>query len=130
MADIFKDILPSIMQTKVNVLTNEADYVPFVVNRALSFHYDCIFHANKMNILPNTNKRMQYDYYLNSLRAYKRPFRKWIKDDANDDLTAIMEYYGISRAKARDVLVLLDDGQLSEIKKNLYKGGLTNDQRK
>lgn len=128
MTDIFKDILPSIMYTKVDVLNKESDYVPFVVNRALSYHYDCILHSNRMNILPNTDKKMQYHYYLNSLRGYKRPFRKWQKNDANDDLIAIMEYYGCSLLKARERIVLLNDDQLSEIKKSLYKGGLTNDQ--
>ena len=130
MADLFKDIIPSIMQTKINVLEKESDYVPYVVNKALSFHYDCIFHANRMNFYPNVDKRMQFAYYINSIRSYKRPFRKWHKAETDEDLTSVMEYYGFSLSKAREVLVLLSDSQLSIIKKNLYKGGLTNDKHK
>jgi hypothetical protein len=130
MAEIFKDILPSIFQTKVDVLQNEEDYVPFIVNKALSFHYDCILQSNMMNILPNTDKRMQYDFHLNTIRSYKRPFRKWHKAETNEDLTSVMEYYGFSLSKAREALVLLNDSQLSLIKKNLYKGGLTNAEHK
>jgi hypothetical protein len=130
MADLFKDIIPSIMQTKKDVLEKESDYVPYVVNKALSFHYDCILQSNMMNILPNTDKRMQYDFYLNTIRSYKRPFRKWHKAETNEDLTSVMEYYGFSLSKAREALVLLNDSQLSLIKKNLYKGGLTNDEHK
>jgi hypothetical protein len=130
MADLFKDIIPSIMQTKTDVLEKEGDYIPHVVNKALSFHYDCILHANMMNILPNTDKRMQYTFFLNSIRSYKRPFRKWHKHETNEDLTSVMEYYGFSLSKAREAMVLLTDSQLSMIKKNLYKGGLTNDEHK
>lgn len=130
MADLFKEIVPSILQTKQDVLDNENDYVPYVVNKALSYHYDCILHSNQMNILPNTDKRLQYAYYLNSVRSYKRPFRKWHKTEANEDLTSVMEYYGFSLSKAREALVLLTDSQLSMIKKNLYKGGLTNAEHK
>jgi hypothetical protein len=130
MAELFKDILPSIFQTKVDVLQNEDDYVPFIINKALSFHYDCILQSNMMNILPNTDKRMQYDFYLNTIRSYKRPFRKWHKAETNEDLTSVMEYYGFSLSKAREALVLLNDSQLSLIKKNLYKGGLTNAEHK
>lgn len=130
MADLFKDIIPSVLQSKIDVLEKESDYVPYIVNKALSFHYDCILHANRMNILPDTDKRMQYTFFLNSIRSYKRPFRKWHKYEADEDLTNVMEYYGFSRTKAREAMVLLTDSQLSEIKKNLYKGGLTNDEHK
>jgi hypothetical protein len=130
MADLFKDIIPSLMQTKKDVLEKESDYVPYIVNKALSFHYDCILQSNMMNILPNTDKRMQYDFYLNTIRSYKRPFRKWHKAETNEDLTSVMEYYGFSLSKAREALVLLNDSQLSLIKKNLYKGGLTNAEHK
>lgn len=130
MADLFKDIVPSILQTKKNVLDNENDYVPYIVNKALSYHYDCILQANLMNILPNTDKRMQYAFFLNTIRSYKRPFRKWHKHETNEDLTNVMEYYGFSYSKAREALVLLTDSQLSIIKKSLYKGGLPNDERK
>jgi len=47
--DLFKDIIPSILQTKKCVINDEIDqkdYVPFVVNRALSYHMDCILYAN------------------------------------------------------------------------------------
>jgi hypothetical protein len=48
---------------------NKKDYVPFVINKALSFHYDCIMIANEMNKLPNTDKILQYHYYLNKIRS-------------------------------------------------------------
>ena len=128
MTDLFKDILPSIMQNKKNVLENEKDYHAFVVNRALSFHYDTTLQANEMNRFPNLPGTMQYHYLLNTVRGYKRPFRKWEKRETIDDLEAVKEYYNYSYEKAKDVLVLLDATQLEEIRKAIHKGG-TNDSK-
>lgn len=124
MSDIFKDIIPSILQTKKNVLENSKDYVPYVVNKALSFHYDCVMYANQMNMVPSLDSDLQYHYYLNSVRSYKRPFQKWHKFEKNEAIEAIKEYYGYSSDKAKATLEILSDEQIEIIKKNLYKGGL------
>ena len=126
MTDLFKEIIPSILQTKKPVITsdNERDYIPFVVNRALSFHYDCIMQANAMNLAPNADRKLQYDYYLNSIRSYKRPFQKWHKRETVENLEAIKEYFKYSNEKAKEALTVLSDDQIAEIKKKLDKGGL------
>jgi Bacteriophage clamp loader A subunit len=128
MTDLFKDIIPSILQNKKYVLDNEKDYNAYVVNKALSQHYDTVLQANQMNLLPNLSGTMQYHYLLNKVRGYKRPYQKWVKRETTEDLEAIKEYYGYSNDKARDVMVLLNDAQKQEIKKRLYKGG-TNDSK-
>lgn len=79
MADLFKDIVPSILQTKKDVLDNEKDYAAFVVNRSLSYHMDCILYANQMNINHGLPKKLQYQYLLQSVRPIKRKFEKWQK---------------------------------------------------
>jgi hypothetical protein len=124
--DLFKDIIPSIQQTKKVVVTaeNERDYVPFVVNRSISFHLDMVMDANQMNMLPSTDPLLQYHYLLNKVRGYKRPFQKWQKRDTVENLDAVKEYYNYSNEKAKEVLSILSDTQIAEIKKNLYKGGL------
>lgn len=123
MTDLFKEIIPSILQTKKNVLTQESDYVPFVVNRALSFHYDCILQANEMNRYPNTSKRMQYDYLMSSVRGYKRRYQPWMKRESDSNIELIKEYYGYSYAKAKEVLHLFTEEQLQRISEMLDKGG-------
>ena len=128
MSDLFKDIIPSILQNKKDVLDDEKDYHAFVVNRALSFHYDCVLQANEMNKYPGLPATLQYQYLLNTVRGYKRPFRKWEKRETIDDLEAIKEYYNYSNEKARDALVLLDATQLETIRKAIDKGG-TNDSK-
>jgi hypothetical protein len=121
--DVFRDLIPSILQTKKNVLENEKDYPAFVVNKAISFHYDCVFQANQMNQYPSLSNNMQYQYLLNSIRGYKRPFRKWEKRETIENLEAIKEYYNYSNEKAKEALVLLDATQIEEIKKAINKGG-------
>ena len=126
--DVFKDLIPSILQTKKNVLEEEKKYPAFVVNRAISFHYDCVMQANEMNKYPNLPGSMQYSFLLNSIRGYKRPFRKWEKRETIDDLEAVKEYYNYSNERAKEALVLLNATQLEEIRKAISKGG-TNDSK-
>jgi len=128
MTDLFKDILPSILQNKNNVLEDENDYNAYVINKALSFHYDCVLQANEMNKFPSASGTMQYQYLLNSIRGYKRPFRPWQKRETIENLETVKEYFGYSNEKAKEVLVLLDANQIEEIKKAIHKGG-TNDSR-
>ena len=124
MSDLFKDIIPSILYTKNHVLENDKDYAAFVVNRAISFHYDCVLQANEMNRFPSLPVNMQYQFLLNSIRGYKRPFRKWEKRETIENLDAVKEYYNYSNQKAKDALVLLDATQIETIKKEINKGGI------
>lgn len=132
MTDIFKEVIPSILQNKKHIINedNEGDYVPFVVNKALSFHRDCVLYANEMNKLPNTDKLLQYQYLINSVRGYKRPFQKWHKRDTIENLDAVKEYYNYSNEKAKEALSVLSDDQLNDIKKKLFKGGLNEKHRR
>lgn len=130
MPDIFKDFIPSILQTKKNVIDttdDEKDYVPFVINRALSFHLDCILQANEMNIYPSLDKKLQYQYLINIIRSWKRPFQKWIKQEKISDLEVVKEYYQYSNEKAKEALKLLTSDHINEIKRRLNKGGINND---
>lgn len=129
MSDLFKDIIPSILQTKKNVVDNEKDYIPFVVNKALSFHYDCVLIANEMNKVPNTDGILQYHFLLNKVRGYKRSYQKWHKRETIEDLDAIKEYFNYSNDKAKEALTVLSNDQINEIKSKLNKGGL-NDKSK
>jgi hypothetical protein len=119
MTDLFKDIIPSILQTKTDVLVDgvsEKVYAPFVVNKALSYHADCVLYANEMNANYMLDVKMQYDYLRHSVRSKKRPFNQWIKKEKESDLEAIKLYFGYSTRAARDVLSVLSEGQLKFIR--------------
>ena len=75
-------------------------YPPYIVNRCLSGHLDCILFVNQMNLHHHIDKDMQYSFYLNSLRKKKRfsPGRK----DKVTDLESVKKYYGYSNEKASE----------------------------
>lgn len=117
--------MPSILQTKTHCLYNEQDerqYPHFVVGRALSQFADCVFYANAVNYYPNLDNRLKYDFLLNTVKPYRRPFQKWAKKVEPIDLEVVKEYYGYSDAKALDALKVLTDEQISHLKKELEKG--------
>lgn len=124
MADLFKDIVPSILQTKKDVLDNEKDYAAFVVNRSLSYHMDCILYANQMNINHGLPKKLQYQYLLQSVRPIKRKFEKWQKATNIKDIEYVKEYFGYSNEKAKEAMRLLSNEDLQIIKNKLDKGGV------
>ena len=124
MADLFKDIIPSILQNKKNVLEDEKDYNAFIINKSLSFHYDCILPANQMNIHHVVDNKLQYHFLINTIRPYRRPFQKWLKAEKVENLECVKEYYGYSNEKAKAALEVLSEEQIITIKKELNKGGM------
>lgn len=127
MADTFKEVIPSILQTKQDVLRDEIDeksYQPFLVNRGLSYHVDCILHANLMNMSGSLDKKLQYHYLLNSIRPMKRKFQSWQKAEKVDDLECVKLYFGYSNNKAKEALRILSEEQIAEIRRKTDKGGV------
>lgn len=129
MADVFKDILPSIMVTKEDVLKVEKDYHAFVINRALSYHYDCIIRANQMNINHHLSGKLQYLFYINTIRPWKRPFQKWHKREKVQNIGVIKEIYQYSDEKAKEALLLLTEDQIEHLRDRVSKGGTVNGSR-
>jgi hypothetical protein len=96
----------------------ERDYIPFMVNRGLSFSPDTVLYANEMNRLPFTERRMQYDYLYASVRRRKR-FDKWVKPEEKDEelVQSVMARYGIGRKRADEYISLLDQEAREKILK-------------
>jgi hypothetical protein len=120
------EFVKAVTYTKENLLednpANIAGYVPFLVNKALSYHADTIMYANEMNRHWELPKEAQYLFLLNTIRKSKR-FAKWVKKTSSDDLEAVQKYYGYSRQKAEQALLLLTEAQLAQIRQALDTGG-------
>ena len=101
---------------------SEKSYNPFMVNRSLSYHYDTVLLANEMNQRAFLDKKLQFDFLINTVRKKKR-FAKWKKPESSDDLEVVKEYYGYSNEKARTVLPLLNSDQMGQLKQRIFKGG-------
>ena len=121
-----KDYLYSINQSKKNILDDDPNavrkYPPYVVNRCLSSFTDTVLYANEMNKNSHLPNKMQYDFFLNSVKPRKR-FSPWARKDSIDYLDIVKEYYGYNDDKALQALRILTKDQLDKISYLLRKGG-------
>ena len=101
----------------------EKDYVPFIVNRSLSYFPDTVLYANAMNACGPIPKKWQFDFLRMSIPKRKR-FSKWAKKSTyTDDVIAVSQFYKYSLEKASEVMSLLSQEQLEYIKQQMDKGG-------
>ena len=121
-----KDWLNSINYSKKNLMdddpSTEREYSPYIINRCLSGHIDCVMFSNEMNKYHFLSKKMQYDFYINIIRKKKR-FSPWLRKDKIKDLDYVKRYYGYSNEKAKQALMVLNKEQLNYIKSKFETGG-------
>ena len=102
---------------------SEKQYIPYIVNRGLSFGADTVIPANEMNSRPHLDRKLQFDFLINTIRPRKR-YNKWVKADKVEAIEVVKTYYGYSIEKARQALSILTSEQLDHLKQKLEKGGL------
>ena len=122
-----KDYLNSINVSKENLMESddpmwEKKYVPFIINKCMAPFNDTIMLVNELNMRHHLDKKLQYDFLLNSVRSRKR-YAPWVKASKLKDLEYVKEYYGFSNEKAKTALSILNDEQIKTIKDSLNKGG-------
>lgn len=126
------DFVNAINMSKKDLMTGseddvqaEKDYVPFVVNRSLSYFPDTLMYANEINQYGDLDKKLQFHFLLNSIRPGKR-FSKWVKKEESADLELVMQHFKYGIDKAKQALPLLSDEQLSIIR-TIQTSGVEND---
>ena len=122
-----KDYLKAINQTKEPLLGTEDEqwekkYPPFIINKCIAPFPDTVMLVNEINQLHHLDKKLQFDFLINSLRPRKR-YTPWMKAKKLENLEYVKEYYGYNNEKARYALNILNDEQISSIKTKLNKGG-------
>ena len=122
------DYVNSIVHKKNNMMKDtdndelaEQAYVPYVVNKGLSYFVDTLMYANEMNALSFLDSKLQYDYLLNSIRPKKR-YAKWVKNDEDSDLEMIKIYFNYSTKKALQVLSVLSQEEKATIREKITRG--------
>lgn len=123
----FFDFLNAINDTKKDLLTEdpqtESSYVPFMVNRGLSYFPDTIMFANEMNQHAGVPKRWQFDFYRIGV-AKKKRFSKWHKkDQSTEEIKLVMQEYNYSASKAAAALELLKPEHIKELQEKYSVGG-------
>ena len=127
MAYELKDYLKAINQTKEPLLDTEDEqwekkYPSFIINKCIAPFPDTVMLVNEINQLHHLDKKLQFDFLINSLRPRKR-YTPWMKANKLENLEYVKEYYGYNNEKARNALNILNDEQISSIKTKLNKGG-------
>jgi len=122
-----KEYLNSINYEKNNLMdsgdvTWEKKYPAYVVNKCLAPFNDTVMLVNEMNRNHHLDKKLQYDFLLNSLRTRKR-FAPWMRSSKSKNLEYVKEYYGYNNEKGKSALKILNDEQIKQIKEKLNKGG-------
>ena len=122
-----KDYLNAINHEKVDLMDGddtfwEKKYPAFIINKALSSFPDCILYVQEMNKMHHLDKKLQFQFFLNSIRPKKR-FSKWLRSSKIKNLEYVKEYYGYSNEKAKQALEILNNDQLEEIKTIISRGG-------
>jgi hypothetical protein len=120
------EFINSINNTKVNLMEQdeevETKYNSFLTNRSLSYFPDTVLMSNEMNRLHHLDNKMQYDFLINIVRKKKR-FSKWDKPEQRDDIECVKRYFGYSETKAKQVVGLLSESQITTIKSKVFIGG-------
>jgi hypothetical protein len=100
----------------------EKQYIPYMVNKSLSYFVDTVMYANEMNMSHHIDGILQNDYYLNSIRSSKR-FSKWARREENSDVDCIQEYYKVGYQRALEISKVLSREQIDQLKIRIIKGG-------
>lgn len=92
----------------------EKGYIPYVVNKSLSYFTDTILYANEINRHGFLDNKLQYEYLLYSVRQGKR-FSKWSKKDNSEIIDKISFYFQVNHRKAEEINNILTEQQKEEI---------------
>ena len=125
-----KEYLNAINYKKENLMDSEDEmwekkYPAFIVNKCLAPFEDTIMLVNEMNMNHHLDNKLQFDFFLNTVRLRKR-YAPWMKANKVKNLEYVKEYYGYGNEKAKSALNILNDEQIKIIKNSLYKGGKEN----
>ena len=122
-----KEYLKAINTSKEKLMDGEDEmwekkYPPYIVNKCLAPFQDTIFLVNEMNMNHQADKKLQFDFLLNTLRTRQR-YTPWLKAKKEKHLECVKEYYGYGNEKAKSALNILNDEQIKTIIDSLDKGG-------
>jgi len=122
-----KEYLKAINSSKEKLMDSEDEmwekkYPAYIVNKCLAPFQDTVFLVNEMNMNHHMDKKLQFDFLLNTLRTRQR-YTPWLKAKKEKHLECVKEYYGYSNEKAKSALSILNDEQIKTIMNSLDKGG-------
>lgn len=102
----------------------EEGYVPFMINRGLSYFPDTAYLAQEMNKRPGILNRHQF-FILHQYVPKAKRYSKWYKkpSDNLEYIELIQKDMKCSFAKAQQYLRILTEDQINKIQKKYVTGG-------
>ena len=122
------DFVKSVSYDKKDIMVDDIEekaYQPFLINKALSYHQDAVFLVNEMNIRHSSDSRLQYLFFINTLRKRQR-FSKWHKPYESKKLETVKNAFNVSSQRAKEYLELLSEKQDRDLKESMKIGGKNN----
>lgn len=122
------DFVKSVSYDKKDIMVDDIEekaYQPFLINKALSYHQDAVFLVNEMNIRHSSDSRLQYLFFINTLRKRQR-FSKWHKPYESKKLETVKNAFNVSSQRAKEYLELLSEKQYRDLKESMKIGGKNN----
>lgn len=102
------------------------DYVPYLINKSLSFNQDTILFALEMSrYMGELSNKAQYDFYYYGIPKKFRKIPWYKKDKQLDEIKAIQQYYQVNTRRAEEIAKTLSPEQLDSILEIIEKGGRT-----
>lgn len=116
------DFVKSFTTTKESLYDNESlfqkEYVPFVINRALSNDPKCTLFAEMMDNYALLDKKLQHDFYFYGIPKM-RTGKMWSKKEESEDLSEsanlISRDLNVSLKRAYELLPLIDDEAIMKL---------------
>lgn len=93
----------------------ESSYVPFIVNKALSFSPDTVILANYANEYAFLDKQMQHDLLWYGIRKRPKSFNKWPKKTAQN-LNIVQQMYDCNEQQAAVIASILTEEQMAVLR--------------
>lgn len=119
------DYVANINKSKDDIwdINSPSEYSQVMVNKALSFHIDTIYYAEKMN-RARVSDKMHYDFLRLAVpKSNKRFTGKWEKEIKEEEIKLIQEAFKCNYINAAQYRNLLNNKGISRIREFLYKGG-------
>lgn len=92
----------------------DKNYNKFLTNRAFSYHLDTALMANEINMFPNCDDQMHYDFMMRVIQPGKR-YAKWHKPAGHGNAALLSAYYQIPMHQAYLYAPLFSEEQIKEI---------------
>lgn len=118
------DFVRSFTTTKESLYTKEAlfvsEYVPFIVNRALSNDPKCTLFADALNVYPDLDLKLQHDFYLYGIPKM-RTGKMWSKKEEDDtysidDVKLVAKDLNVSIRRAYQLMPLIDSDDIDKLR--------------